>query len=107
MRQLATGAVYGAVIMMFFACTTIKQPTGAELVSCTSDSQCILVKHSHCCGATKMAINKAYHEAYLKTPAMQKTDDPETCALIGLCMDDSTVTQAACFQGECGLLWPK
>lgn len=107
MRQLGPISVYGAVIAAFLGCTTLKQPTADQLIACEQNSQCVLVSHSHCCGSTKMAINRKYQAYYDKTPALQKTDDPKICAVIGLCMDDSAVTSAQCVQGECGLLWPK
>lgn len=107
MRQLGQIALYIAVMTAISSCTTLKRPTADQLVACEQTSQCVLVKHNHCCGATKMAINRKYKAYYDETPAMQKTDDAKICAVIGLCMDDSAVTEAQCVQGECGLQWPK
>lgn len=107
MRHLGKLVLYSMVMMGFLGCTTLSQPTADQLIACERNDQCVLVKHKHCCGATKMAINREFRDYYDQTPAMQKTDDPKVCAMIGLCMDDSAVTEAGCFQGECGLLWPK
>lgn len=80
--------------------------TEDDLGSCTASSDCIVVAYSHCCGATKRAINGAYLEAYQSHPEWQVFDDPAICALIGLCPDDSAVTQATCADGLCSLVYP-
>lgn len=55
------------------------------------------------------AINSAYLEAYEAHPEWQVFDDPDVCAMIGLCMDDSQVESAACSgapDGTCELVFP-
>lgn len=63
---------------------------------CEVSSDCIVVPYSHCCGSTKRAINKKYKTHYDKNPSWQKFDDPQACSLIGVCPDDSQVTEAVC-----------
>lgn len=100
-------AGYVVGMLWLLGCTTLGHPKDDQLLGCESDDQCVVMEHSHCCGATKKPINRKYLDYYRKTPAMQKTDDPELCAVVGLCRDDSTVRQAVCRKGRCELLWPK
>ena len=83
--------------------------TEADLDQCAQTSDCIVVAYSHCCGATKRAINSAYEAAYDAHPEWQVFNDPATCAVIGACMDDSAVTEATCSDapdGYCQLVFP-
>lgn len=73
------------------------------LVECEKDSDCIVVDYSDCCGSTKRAINKLYLDEYNANQDWQKFDDPDTCALIGQCLDDSHVTSALCRNNICWL----
>lgn len=61
---------------------------------CRSDFDCIVVPYNHCCGSTKRAIDKKYLELYQSKPEWQTFKG--SCHLMGLCPDDSHVTQAAC-----------
>lgn len=63
---------------------------------CNEDSDCIIVKYSHCCGLTKKAINKNFADEYYKHENWQKFDDPEVCSIIGRCPDDSKVNSTEC-----------
>lgn len=67
-----------------------------ELNLCSSDSDCVVVSYNHCCGSTKRAINKEYISEYNNNPEWQKYDNPETCAMIGICAEDSDVDFAEC-----------
>lgn len=67
-----------------------------ELNVCEADTDCILVSYRHCCGLTKRAINKKYEALYKSRPELQKFNDPETCAVIGRCPDDSKITKTIC-----------
>lgn len=68
----------------------------SDLNFCQRDSDCVVVPYSHCCGSTKTAINKRYLDAYNAHPEWQVFNDPATCAVIGVCRDDSNVTDAVC-----------
>jgi hypothetical protein len=80
--------------------------TEADLAVCFYTSDCIVVAYSHCCGATKRAINAAYLSAYESHPEWQVFADPSVCAVIGVCPDDSAVTSATCADGWCTLVYP-
>lgn len=80
--------------------------TEADLSVCSTDEDCIVVDYSHCCGATKRAINATHLEAYNTHPEWQKFDDPDECAVIGQCLDDSQVTEALCSSNRCQLVFP-
>lgn len=67
-----------------------------ELNLCEVDTDCIIVSYSHCCGLTKRAINKKYEALYKSRPELQKFDEPETCAVIGRCPDDSKINKTIC-----------
>lgn len=67
-----------------------------ELNLCEVDTDCIIVAYRHCCGLTKRAINKKYEALYKARPEWQKFDDPETCAVIGRCPDDSKINKTIC-----------
>lgn len=107
MTQLAFQIVYLSVFSSLIGCTTFSHPDSAELVACQNSKQCIVVQHDHCCGSTKKAINKKFKDYYLSMPRLHKTADPETCAMVGMCRDDSAVEEAACKQNTCQLVWPK
>lgn len=78
----------------------------ADIGQCQKDSDCIIVPYRHCCGATKKAINRKFLEIYKKTPVWQKFDDPETCAVAGICRSDEKVKEAQCEAGQCQLRFP-
>ncbi len=78
----------------------------ADLAVCHYTSECIVVPYSHCCGATKRAINMAHLSAYESRPDWQVFDDPGVCAVIGVCPDDRAVTHATCVDGQCTLVYP-
>lgn len=80
--------------------------TQAELADCGSDADCTVVPYAHCCGATKRAINADFVDAYEAHPEWQRFDDPATCAVVGVCADDSAVTEARCEAGACALVFP-
>jgi hypothetical protein len=80
--------------------------TEADLPLCLFTSDCIVVPYSHCCGATKRAINATYLSAYESHPEWQVFADPSVCAVIGVCPDDSAVTSATCADGLCALVYP-
>jgi hypothetical protein len=78
-----------------------------DLSVCLKDSDCIVVQYQHCCGSTKRAINKKYLDLYNSKPEWQ-TFDGAGCEFIGICPDDSYVTDATCeaddgYQGQCRL----
>lgn len=77
-----------------------------DITQCKSDSDCVIVPYSHCCGSTKKAINKKFLDLYKKTKAWQKFDDPQTCAVVGACMSDAKVKEAKCEAGQCQLRFP-
>ena len=85
--------------------TDTSEVTEAEIVVCSMDADCIVVPYSHCCGSTKRAINQTYLDDYNANPEWQTFDDPDTCAVIGACQDDSGVTEARCEQGMCVLVY--
>jgi hypothetical protein len=77
-----------------------------DLSLCQQDEDCIVVPHDHCCGSTKTAINQRYLDVYNDHPEWQVFNDPATCAVIGVCPDDSGVENALCEgapQGHCQL----
>jgi len=78
----------------------VAEITENMLNMCEQDDDCIIVDHSHCCGATKKAINKIYLKEYNEHPEWQKFFNENSCALIGMCPDDSFVTQASCQQTD-------
>lgn len=78
-----------------------------DIAACKIDSDCVIVPHNHCCGSTKMAINKKFLTAYGKNKAWQKFDTASTCAVIGQCMSDADVTDTKCEAGFCQLRFPK
>jgi hypothetical protein len=80
--------------------------TEADLANCVANSDCIVVPYSHCCGATKRAINAANLSAYESHPEWQVFADPGVCAVIGVCPDDSAVKSARCADGFCALVYP-
>lgn len=84
----------------------------ADLATCTEDSDCVVVDHQHCCGASKRAIHRDHIDAYEANPEWQVFDDPTICAMGGICRDDSDVTEARCIRdaeaatGRCELVFP-
>lgn len=83
--------------------------TEADLVRCGEDSDCIVVPYDHCCGATRRAINESYLDEYEARPDWQSFSDPEACAEMDECLDDSEVTSASCVgapDGSCQLVFP-
>jgi hypothetical protein len=83
-------------------CSTIDE---SEIDICEKDSDCIVVSYDHCCGSTKRAINKKYKILYFVKKDWQSFSGP--CHLMGICPDDSEVTEAICKthdgQMRCGL----
>lgn len=67
-----------------------------DLAFCQRDSDCLVVPYSHCCGLTKTAINERFLDAYNNHPEWQVFNDPATCAVIGVCPDDTNVKNAVC-----------
>ncbi len=65
-----------------------------EIDNCERNSDCVVVPYSSCCGSTKRAINKKYKTLYFTKPSWQEFIGP--CDLIGICPDDSRVTEATC-----------
>ena len=78
----------------------------ADIDACAVSSDCVLVPYRHCCGSTKKAIQRKYSEAYRAHPGWGKFDDPQTCAMIGICRPDADVRSADCIEGRCVLKWP-
>lgn len=78
-----------------------------DIVKCETDSDCVVVPYRHCCGSTKKAINKKYKDLYSQKPEWQKFDNPQTCAIIGMCPNDRDINTAKCNSGTnykyCGL----
>ncbi len=68
----------------------------SDLALCQQDSDCVVVPYDHCCGATKSAINQRYLDVYNDHPEWQSFNDPATCAVIGICPDDSAIDTALC-----------
>lgn len=66
----------------------------SEIDICKQNSDCIVVPYDHCCGSTKRAINKKYKTIYFTKPSWQKFIGP--CHLMGICPNDSKVTEATC-----------
>lgn len=84
------------------SCAFVKeQILESDIDNCTDESECIIVSFSHCCGSTKRAISQKYLAEYNQHLEWQKFDNPETCAVIGLCPDDSNVTEATCQNSKC------
>ena len=78
-----------------------------DIIICDVDSNCIVVDYSHCCGQTKRAINEKYKNLYDLHLEWQKFDDPQTCAVIGVCPPDSYVKKATCNENNrCQLKFP-
>jgi len=67
---------------------------------CEQDDDCIIVEHAHCCGSTKKAINKKYLKAYNEHPQWKSFFDETACSLIGVCPDDTHITEARCKQSD-------
>jgi hypothetical protein len=88
------------------ACEGGEPMTEADLAVCTVSAACVVVPYTHCCGATKRAINGAYLSAYLSHPEWQVFAEPGACAVIGMCPDDRAVTSATCADGFCALVYP-
>ena len=65
-----------------------------DLSTCRNDSDCIVVPYEHCCGSTKRAINEKYLNIYNSNPEWQVYNG--SCHLMGVCADDSYVTEAIC-----------
>jgi hypothetical protein len=82
---------------------TVEKDIKENLSSCKYDSECMVVDYSHCCGLSKIAINLNYLKYYNNHPEWQKFDDPQTCAVIGMCPDDSSAKEAVCEIGKCKL----
>jgi len=83
--------------------------TEEDLVRCLEDADCVVVPYDHCCGATRRAINEAYRDEYEAHPEWQSFSDPEACAEMDMCLDDSDVTSASCLgapDGSCQLVFP-
>jgi hypothetical protein len=72
--------------------TNVKE---SEIDICEQSSDCVVVPYDHCCGSTKRAINKKYKTLYITKPSWQKFMD-SGCHLMGICPDDSKVTEAFC-----------
>ena len=78
--------------------------TESNLAECLPGDVCVVVPYSHCCGATKRAINLQSVDAYYSHPAWQIYDGP--CEMIGICRDDRAVTEAVCELGQCQMVFP-
>lgn len=79
-----------------------------DIAGCKSDSDCVIVPYSHCCGSTKRAINKKYEADYRKHKDWQKFDDPAQCAVMGACISDKDKTKVSCVMNrECQLQFPE
>lgn len=83
----------------------------ADLATCAAEGDCVVVNYRDCCGATKRAIHRDYIDAYEANPEWQVFDDPAICAMVGICRDDSNVTEARCNldagdAGRCDLVFP-
>jgi len=72
----------------------------SDMTKCQADADCIVVKYSSCCGATKKAINKMYLEEYNSYKERQNFDE-KACTVI--CADDSNITDAVCIDNQCKL----
>lgn len=95
--------LFGSLHTLAGQTTTVKE---AEISKCVKDSECLVVPYSHCCGSSKRAINKKFLNEYNKTPAWQKFNDPQSCAVIGQCISDEKVKTAKCEAGQCQLRFP-
>ncbi|MBN2192136.1 MAG: hypothetical protein JW751_04915 [Polyangiaceae bacterium] len=65
--------------------------------------------YAHCCGSTRRASNGVLESAYSAHPEWQSYDDPDACAVIGRCPDDSMMSAATCTdepEGRCVLVDP-
>ena len=80
--------------------------TEGQLAACEAGDDCIVVPYSHCCGSTRRAINAANQAEYEAHPEWQEFNDPDACAVIGACMDDTHLNAAECdvAQGQCVLV---
>lgn len=77
-----------------------------QISNCQTNSDCIVVPYSHCCGQSKRAINKKYKLLYESHAEWQKFDNPEVCSRIGICPRDSHVTETVCNQDKhCELVY--
>lgn len=97
----ATLSCYATKPVLAPAASTTKEE---DIVKCEKDADCVIVPYRHCCGATKKAINKKFLELYNKTSEWQKFDNPQICAVAGVCLSDDKVKDAQCETGRCQLL---
>lgn len=86
------------------SCYATKPVLEEDIVKCEKNSDCVIVPYRHCCGATKRAINKKFLDLYNKSPEWQKFDNPQICAVAGVCLSDDKVKDAKCEAGRCQLL---
>jgi hypothetical protein len=88
-------------------CTFVElNVTEEELDRCTEEKECIIVvDYIHCCGTTKRAINRKHQRYYEWHYESQFFNNPETCAVIGMCPDDSNVTSAKCENNKCRMIY--
>jgi hypothetical protein len=96
-----------AVLLWLLLSSTASANSALEklkLDGCKVDAECMLVRHRHCCGSTKTAINRKHKRYYDSHPELHATSG-EICAVIGLCLDDSKETRAHCqrvgMKGHC------
>ena len=76
----------------------------ADLQRCAAGQDCVVVPYSHCCGATKKAINALYEQVYKDHSEWHVFADEDACAVIGMCAPDDDVTAAACVGNVCTLV---
>ncbi len=74
--------------------------TEEMLGQCNHNTDCIIVDYAHCCGQSKKAINQLYLDAYQSKPEWQKFDDPQMCASMGVCLDNSNATDTICVKNK-------
>jgi len=84
--------------MLAFSCLAMagEKVTLSQIKVCESDEDCVIVPYAHCCGSTRQAINRKYKDMYDANPQWQKFNDPDICAIIGQCQDDSNFDEAWC-----------
>lgn len=68
----------------------------AQIDLCAVASDCVIVPYQHCCGRTKRAIHRQYRKLYEATPAWQRFNDAEPCAVMGICAPDGALTGVSC-----------
>lgn len=86
-------------------CSIVQDDVTEDMLdTCEVDDECMVASYSHCCGATKRAINQEYLGNYNNHPEWQRYDGDD-CALMGICRDDSEVTEASCEEGRCSLVF--